>query len=137
MTDNNKKNKTDEKHELPEICYDEPVQDQKPNPFPFVCVKKGKTMPSVLFIEERKETGEFEVGEQGLPVEIVDCQMRKFVDIELLKERLPADLNDTVRIALGMKPLKQAQALGQKIINRATRNAKNNINKKKEELKKK
>ncbi|TXH11474.1 MAG: hypothetical protein E6R04_02490 [Spirochaetes bacterium] len=107
-----------EKYELPEICYDEPVAGQPANPFPFILVKQGKKLPPVLFIEERRETGEVEPGSNGESVEIVDTLMHKFVDMEVLKEKLPPHLNNIVRAALGMKPLEEASASGQAILDK-------------------
>lgn len=112
-----------EKYELPEICYDEPQPGHTPNPFPFILVKKGARVPVVLFIEIRQDTGEMEPGPSGQPQEIVDCIMHKYVDLESLKEKLPPHLNDIVRVALGMKPLKEAQDSGQAILNKARMNA--------------
>jgi hypothetical protein len=111
-----------EKYELPEICYDEPKPGHAPNPFPFIMVKKGAKVPVVLFIEIRQETGETEPGPDGRPQEIVDCLMHKYVDLESLKEKLPPHLNDIVRVALGMKPLKEAQGSGQAILDKARAN---------------
>lgn len=113
-----------QEYELPEICYEEPLPGKEPNPFPFINVTKTGKMPSVLFVEERKETGETEPGPDGRPQEIVDCLMHKFVDLELLKEKLPPHMNDIVRVALGMKPLKEAQGTGQAIMDKAQENAK-------------
>jgi hypothetical protein len=112
-----------EKYELPEICYDEPQPGHAPNPFPFILVKKGGKVPVVLFIEVRQDTGEIEPGPDGRPQEIVDCIMHKYVDLESLKDRLPPHLNDIVRVALGMKPLKEAQGSGQAILDKAMANA--------------
>lgn len=112
-----------EKYELPEILYDEPMPGQPPNPFPFINVKKTAKMPPVLFIEERKDTGETEPGPNGKPQEIVDCLMHKYVNLELLKEKLPPHMNDIVRVALGMKPLKEAQDSGQAILDKVRSNA--------------
>jgi hypothetical protein len=114
---------SNEKYELPEICYDEPQPGHQPNPFPFILVKKDKKMPPVLFIEERKETGEIEPGPNGEPQEIVDSLMHKFVDMEVLKEKLPPHLNDIVRVALGMKPLKEAAGSGQAVLDKVHANA--------------
>lgn len=110
-------------YELPEICYDEPMPGHPPNPFPFILVKKGVQVPVVLFVEIRQETGETEPGPDGRPQEIVDCIMHKYVDLESLKEKLPPHLNDIVRVALGMKPLKEAQSSGQVILDKAKANA--------------
>jgi len=107
-----------EKYELPEILYDEPIPGQESNPFPFILVKKGKTLPPVLFIESRCLTGETEPGSDGNPVEIVDSLMHKFVDLEILKEKLPPHMNDIVRVALGMKPLKEAKESGQVMLDK-------------------
>jgi hypothetical protein len=112
-----------QKYELPEICYDEPQPGHPPNPFPFILVKKGTPVPVVLFVEIRQDTGETEPGPDGRPQEIVDCIMHKYVDLESLKDRLPPHLNDIVRVALGMKPLKEAQGSGQAILDKAMANA--------------
>lgn len=106
------------KNQLPEICYDEPQPGQSPNPFPFIMVKKDDSVPTVLFIEIRKETGETEPGPNGHPQEIVDCLMHKFVDLEVLKEKLPPHLNDIVRVSLGMKPLAEAKESGQALMDK-------------------
>jgi hypothetical protein len=86
-------------------------------------VKKGTPVPVVLFVEIRQDTGETEPGPDGRPQEIVDCIMHKYVDLESLKDRLPPHLNDIVRVALGMKPLKEAQGSGQAILDKAMANA--------------
>lgn len=111
-----------QKYELPEICYDEPQPGHPANPFPFILVKKGAPVPVVLFVEIRQDTGETEPGPDGRPQEIVDCIMHKYVDLESLKDRLPPHLNDIVRVALGMKPLKEAQGSGQAILDKAMAN---------------
>lgn len=112
-----------EKYELPEICYDEPQPGHPANPFPFIAVKKSGKVPVVLFIEIRQDTGETEPGDDGRPAQIVDCVMHKYVDLESLKDKLPPHLNDIVRVALGMKPLKEAQGSGQAILDKARLNA--------------
>jgi hypothetical protein len=117
---------TNQKYELPEICYDEPLPGHPPNPFPFILVKKNAPVPTVLFVEIRQETGETEPGPDGRPQEIVDCIMHKYVDLESLKTKLPPHLNDIVRVALGMKPLKEAQESGQSIMDKAMANAEKN-----------
>lgn len=114
---------SNDKYELPEILYDEPMPGHQPNPFPFINVKRNAKLPHVIFIEERKETGETEPGPDGRPQEIVECLMHKFVDLESLKDKLPPHLNDIVRVALGMKPLKEAQGSGQVILDNAKANA--------------
>lgn len=119
-----------EKYEVPELLYEEPRPGERPSPFPFILIKKDKKMPPVLFIEERKETGEIEPDENGNPQEIIDCLMHKYVDLEILKEKLPPHLNDLVRTALGMQPLKKAEEAGTKVLDKVQ----TNLDKIKEEL---
>lgn len=119
-----------EKYEVPELLYEEPRPGERPSPFPFILIKKNKSMPPVLFIEEHKETGETEPDEKGNPQEILDVLMHKYVDMEVLKEKLPPNLNDIVRTALGMQPLKKAEASGQAILDKVQ----DNVDKIKEEL---
>lgn len=111
-----------EKYEIPTILYEEPQPGLKPNPIPYIEVAENKTMPPVLFIFEYKHTGETEPGSNGEPVQIVDQIPHKYVDMEHLKEKLPAHLNDMVRTLLGMKPLKEAQAEGQVTLDKVMKN---------------
>lgn len=113
-----------EKYEIPDILYDEPDERNKTkrNLFPFILVAQGKKMPPVLFIEERRETGEFEPDLNGNPCPVVDCLLHMYVDMEFLKEKLTPEVNDQVRVALGLKPLKEAQEAGQKILDKVQEN---------------
>lgn len=111
-----------EQYKLPDICYDEPIPGHETSIFPFIFVKKGEKDPPVLFIELRHETGEVEMGSNGAPIEIVETTMHKYVDIEVLKEKLPPHLNDIVRVALGFKPLKEASESGQALLDKVMQN---------------
>jgi hypothetical protein len=122
-----------QKYEVPELLYEEPKPGEQPSPFPFIIVKKDKSMPPVLFIEERKETGEIEPDEKGNPQEIIDCLMHKYVDLEILKEKLPPHINDLVRTTLGMQPIKKAQEEGKKTLDKVN----SNVERLKEEMLKK
>src|SRR5690349_14627413 len=110
-------NKT-EKYEIPEILYEEPVPGHAPNKIPYIEVQQDKTMPPVLFIFEYKHTGETEPGSNGEPVSIVDQIPHKYVDMEFLKSNLSSELNDLVRIAIGLKPLEEAKRKGQDILDK-------------------
>lgn len=111
-----------EKYEIPTILYEEPQPGAKPNPIPYIEVLENKTMPPVLFIFEYKHTGETEPDHNGEPAAIIDQIPHKYVDLEFLKERLPPQLNDTIRTLLGMKPLKEAQKEGQAILDKVNNN---------------
>lgn len=105
---------------LPVLYYED---EQSGNPFPFIECQKDDPFPKVLFVHEYRHSGEFEPDDEGNDAPIVDMMLHKFVDIEFLKESLDAETNDIVRIALGMKPLKEAQEKGAKIIQSALNNA--------------
>lgn len=112
-----------EKYEVPVILYEEPKEGCKPSPIPYIEVTREGKMPPVLFIFEYKHSGEQEPGPDGQPLEIVDQIPHKYCDLEFLKEKLPPHLNDMVRMCLGMKPLKEAQVEGQKVIDKVQQNA--------------
>lgn len=130
-----------EKYEVPEILYEEPEPGERPSPIPYIEIAKDKKMPPVLFIFEYRHTGETEPDEKGKEQEVLDQIPHKYVDLEVLKEKLPPHLNDLVRVALGMQPLAKARAEGQKILDRVNANtvelkAKMNAKKLQEEGKK-
>lgn len=85
-------------------------------------------MPPVLFIFEYRHTGEVEPDEKGREVPIIDQIPHKYVDMELLKEKLSPEVNDVVRVALGMKPLKEAQSSGQAILDKVYSKIDKNMN---------
>ena len=105
--------------QLPVILYEEPSgKNDRGISMPYIEVPKGGQMPPMLFIFEYKHTGETEPDDRGREVAIVDQIPHKYVDMEYLKERLTPELNDQIRIALGMKPLQVAKQEGQKILDK-------------------
>lgn len=105
--------------QLPVILYEEPSgKSDRGISMPYIEVSKEGQMPPVLFIFEYKHTGETEPDARGKEVAIVDQIPHKYVDMEYLKERLTPDLNDQIRVALGMKPLQVAKQEGQKIMDK-------------------
>ncbi|MFA6049794.1 MAG: hypothetical protein WC761_01235 [Candidatus Paceibacterota bacterium] len=112
-------NQKTEKYEMPLILYEEPSsRGEKGIPFPYIEIQKEKVMPPVLFIFEYKHTGEVEPDDNGKDAAIIDQIPHKYIDMEYLKEKLSAEVNDVIRVAVGMKPLKQAQVEGQKVLDR-------------------
>jgi glutamate formiminotransferase len=106
------------KPKLPVILYEESKTGEAANPIPYIEVGMSEEMPSVLFISEYKETGEYEPDPQFGSRPIVDMLIHKYVDLDHLKTKLDEETYDKIRVALGMKPLKQAQQSGQQILNK-------------------
>jgi hypothetical protein len=105
--------------QLPVILYEEPSgKNDRGISMPYIEVQKGGQMPPMLFIFEYKHTGETEPDDRGREVAIVDQIPHKYVDMEYLKEKLTPELNDQIRVALGMKPLQVAKQEGQKILDK-------------------
>jgi hypothetical protein len=105
--------------QLPVILYEEPSgKNDKGISMPYIEVQKEGQMPPMLFIFEYKHTGETEPDDRGREVAIVDQIPHKYVDMEYLKDRLSPELNDQIRVALGMKPLQVAKEEGQKIMDK-------------------
>jgi len=107
-----------QKLKIPVIYYDDEDESGNVNPIPYIPMEVGDQWPFILFIQEYRDTGEFEPDSSGNPQPICDMYMHKFVDLEYLKEKLDPETNDVVRVALGMEPLKKAQEKGAKILDK-------------------
>lgn len=114
------------KPKLPVILYEDPTPGQPVNPIPYLEVGIDEEMPPVLFVSEYKETGEFEPDPQFGSRPIVDMLIHKYVDLDHLKEKIDPKTFDKIRVALGMKPLKEAQKNGKKILTKVYANAQAN-----------
>lgn len=112
-----------QKPKIPILYYEEPAPGEPANPIPYIEVGLDEDMPKVLFISEYKETGEFEVdtGQGSMP--IVDMLIHKYVDLDHLQKVLKPKTFDKVRVALGMKPLKEAQQAGKAVMDKVLQNA--------------
>ena len=99
---------------VPEICYEETDEGLTSN-IPFINVPTGKIMPGVIFIFESRETGEYEPGPEGEELPVTELDLHQYADMSTLKNNLEPDLYDQVRSALGLEPLQEASAKGQKI----------------------
>ena len=107
MTDNNW---------VPEIMYEE-GSDGLSSHIPFIQVPSDKEMPALLFIFESRESGEFEPGEMGEELPVVDLDLHQYADMSILKSNLDSLTYDLVRAALGLEPLLDAAQKGKKITN--------------------
>lgn len=99
---------------IPEICYEEEA-DGLSSHIPFVQVPAEEEMPSILYIFESRETGEFEPGLEGNPVPVIELDLHQYADLSVLKKNLDYQTYDVVRSALGLEPLKEAAEKGEKI----------------------
>tara|TARA_B100001057_G_C22469602_1_gene802085 strand:- start:129 stop:476 length:348 start_codon:yes stop_codon:yes gene_type:complete len=111
-----------QKHWIPEIMYEDTEEGMTSN-IPFIMVPAEETMPRMIFIFESRETGEFEPNLDGDPVPILEMDLHQYADMLILKEGLDEQTYDKVRKCLGLQPLRQAAAAGQKI----TANVRKNI----------
>ena len=100
----------------PEIMYEE-QDDGISSKIPFVMVPNDKHMPSLLYIFESRETGEFEPGLEGEPVPILEMDLHQYADMLVLKQKLHPEAYDQVRSALGLQPMNEAVPAGRKITN--------------------
>lgn len=109
---------------IPVILYESEEQS-----LPYIEIEQDDNMPDALFIQEYKHTGDYEPDEEGEEAPIVDILMHMYVNMTTLQNKLPADLNDKVRVAIGLQPLAKAKAEGQKIMDRVY----GNVNKRMED----
>lgn len=99
---------------IPEIYYED-AEDGVTNHIPFISVPTGESMPTMIYIFESSETGEFEPGPDGEPLPITQMDLHQYADMAVLKEKLDGPTYDLVRAAFGLAPLKEAASAGKKI----------------------
>ena len=99
---------------IPEILYEE-TEDGLTSKIPFIQVPDEEEMPSILFVFESRDTGEFEPGPDGEEMPVTEIDLHQYANMNVLKERLSWIEYDNVRYALGLEPLKTAAIKGQKI----------------------
>jgi hypothetical protein len=104
---------------IPEIMYEEESQ------IPFIEVPKNEPDPALLFIFVNRRTGETEPGSEGEEVPVVEMDLRQFVDMKILREKLTEPEYDKIRSVLGLLPLREAVAKGKEI----TMNVEKNVTK--------
>ena len=77
----------------------------------------------LIFIFESRETGEYEPGPEGEELPVTELDLHQYANMAHLKGNLTPDVFDQVRTALGLEPLEDATAKGQKI----TQNVRENL----------
>jgi hypothetical protein len=99
---------------VPEILYEE-AEDGLTSKIPFIQVPDDEEMPSILFMFESRDTGDFEPGLDGEEVPVTELDLYQYANMSILKSKLSWAEYDNVRFALGLEPLKTAAIKGQKI----------------------
>ena len=105
-----------EKHWIPEICYEESEERITSN-IPFINVPKDEVMPKVVFIFETKDTGEVEPDTDGSDLPVYETNLHQYADMAILKDGLTPLEYDRVRNVLGLEPLQNAVKKGRAITN--------------------
>jgi len=103
-----------QKNWIPEIMYEDDAEGLSSH-IPFIMVPAAETMPKILFIFESRETGEFEPGNDGEPIPIIEMELHQYADMQELKKGLTEAEYNKVRSVLGLEPLAQAIVKGKKI----------------------
>jgi hypothetical protein len=106
---------------IPEIMYEDD-EGGMTSKIPFIMVPKEKEMPQMLFMFESRQTGEFEPGNDGEPLEIVEMELHQYADMVILKEGLDEQTYNKVRSCLGLDPFKTAVKKGRKITDNIRKN---------------
>ena len=114
-----------QRHWVPEIMYEDSPEMEMSSHIPFIPVPENESMPEILYVFESRETGEFEPGPEGEELPVTEMDLHQYADMNVLKARLDEVTYDKIRVSLGLEPLRQAAAKGQKI----TENVRNNISK--------
>ena len=99
---------------VPEIMYEE-TNDGLTQTIPFVQVPADKEMPGVIFLFASRDTGEMEPGPEGEELAITEIDLHQYANLSYIRDALSEDQYDKVRVSLGLEPLRQAAAKGQKI----------------------
>lgn len=109
---------------LPIILYEESEDGKTQSSIPYIEVRQDEVMPPVLFLFEYKDSGETEPDSNGEEVIIVDQIPHQYVDMKYIQDKTSPKLFDELRVALGMKSLKEAQKMGKEIIDKVLENQK-------------
>ena len=107
---------------IPEIMYEEGEDEGMSSHIPFIPVPVNEEMPSLLYVFESRETGEFEPGPDGEELPVTEMELHQYADMNILKQNLDFAAYDRVRKALGLEPMKQAADKGAQITNNIRKN---------------
>jgi len=113
---------------IPEIVYEAPEDDDGAiQGLPMIHVPEGEVMPSFLMFFEMRNTGRFELLDDGKAMPVVDQELYQFGSMNVLRDNLPVDVYDQVRQALGLAPLAEAVAAGKALTERVRKNVEETV----------
>jgi hypothetical protein len=115
---------------IPVLLYEQSMDGSWESSMPYIEVAVDETMPEALFVQEYKLTGETEPDMEGNECPVFDAYIHQYVNMTTLKESLDAKTYDAVRVALGMKPLKEAKKLGRELMKEIVQDAEKNLSEK-------
>ena len=107
---------------IPEIMYEESGEQGLTSHIPFIPVPENEQMPSILYVFESRETGEYEPGPEGEELPVTEMDLHQYADMNVLKDQLDGQTYDKVRCALGLEPLVEAAVKGKKITDKVRKN---------------
>ena len=93
---------------VPVLYYNEPEDGTEPSGvdlFPYIDVQQNEEFPKALFVQEWRETGEFEITNEG-KMPIVERDIKLFINADTLKTVLDEEQFFKVREAAGL-PMKK------------------------------
>ena len=105
----------------PEIMY-EYNEDGTASKIPFIMIPEDREMPSLVYIFESRQTGEYEPGLEGEKIPMLEWELHQYADMAVLKEKLTADEYDNVRLALGLETMETAVRKGRDITSNIRKN---------------
>ena len=117
----NNPNENNPRKWVPEIMYEESAEGLTQS-IPFVSVPDNKEMPGIIFLFASTETGETEPGPDGEELPITELDLHQYANLAYVKEALDEETYDTVRVALGLEPLRTAASKGVAITNKIRNN---------------
>lgn len=93
---------------VPILYYLEPEGNEElsgADLFPYIEVQQDEEFPKVLFVQEWRETGEFELTNEGKQ-SIVDRDIKMFINNDIISSILPEELYAKLREEAGL-PLRK------------------------------
>ena len=68
---------------VPEIMYEEAQDEGLTSHIPFIPVPPDMEMPSLLYVFESRETGEFEPGPEGEELAVTEMELHQYADMNV------------------------------------------------------
>lgn len=93
---------------VPILYYNEPEDGSAAagvDLFPYIEVQQNEEFPKALFIQEWRETGEFELTNEG-KMPIVERDIKLFINSDVIKDSLSEEQYVAIRAAAGL-PVKK------------------------------